>query len=64
MEDFMKFCTGWYSPPDVQRMNRDGADPVAPDFQDLFMQLVDLHGAGFASEDELAVEKVQILSTT
>ncbi|MEP7193713.1 MAG: hypothetical protein ABI903_12700 [Actinomycetota bacterium] len=59
----MKFCTGWYSRPDVQRASWDGAVPAARDFQDLLRQLVDLHDAGVACEDDLAVENVQTLSS-
>jgi hypothetical protein len=45
-------------------MYRDGEAPAAPDFQDLFRQLVDLRAAGVVSEDELAAERDQFLSRT
>jgi hypothetical protein len=62
--DFMKFCTGWYPHHDAQRMYRDGGALAAPDFQDQLKQLADLRDAGVASEDELFVERVRILSRT
>jgi hypothetical protein len=58
----MKFCTGWYPHPDVQRMYWAGGVPAAPDFQDLLKKLADVPGDGVASEDELKAKKVQIPS--